>query len=1038
MPQRASSSSIFVVVFSFAPSPGPRPINNPPPPPPSPSPCQAHTSGRLKVASLFSGCGVLDYGLTQAGHEIVLQTESDPDAREVLAARFQGICQPTDPATVECLPPDADVLAASVVCAEQEGSWRESWSKDSVASKLKQVLRLLKAGRGGQGGAVPWVLVEASTALLESDGEGVPIVCDLVSELERLGYRWAHRTIAAAAFGVPDVKPRVVLLASKHGDPRDVLLTEDAGKSANFLEPPGAETSQAFVFNQSAEGEMRVFSDFVDGFHPGDGGAVMDAAGHLAPVEVHDAERLQGLPPGWTLTSRPPAPGSRVDNAPRWKALAASLGCVPASQWIGSRLAKPYELKHDGRGSAFEAPVTVPWPTAAYNVGHGRAHVACSPFPRTNGGTLPTLGGFISGVVGAGGGGGGGEDRIGGCVTKETALECVKALRAAGWQPPPQLIAVEVAAEAAIAAATAAAVAAGEFGAGGGRGGHVGHGHDARDLASQLAAAAAAAAMGGGGAAHHASAHGVKRSASGDAGAGGGGSNAGRAAALAALGDVTAAAALAEASERSQREQRDHAPRSKKSRGGGGGGGGTTTVGPSAADPDPERAAGDDADADDDDDTFVVGNVTIRSRTSAQVVWAKLPGHPFWPGLRVELERDDVASETLRMRKENEALVVFFGENSFGWVREEQVLDFKDSYADKAREPMRNKARFNAALQEAMNELAKRDDAFVPPAIVQKGKSGSHAAPSHGAKGAAKDEHKNEHKDSPAASGGSRGGGGGSGKENASQAARAGDGENSGVMAAVAAAAAAAVASGKIHTDGCVCRVCAAWAKAPKDEANAGGASGKKNGSSAVCLKIEAQRSAASHPVGAMLALQGEGSVGTAIEIYWPLDQVHYGASIVSFDAVELQHMVQYEADGVREFLCLWNEDVKVVSGDGAAGGAAPSAPRDHGKEAGLAAAASYGKDDMSGGGVAAMETDAKDAAKKEATPEGAPKKEETPAEAAAAAAAGAEDAGDGGDEDAEAALLMGLGSDGEAPSGGGANGGGAEDAAGEGRPRRK
>jgi hypothetical protein len=40
------------------------------------------------------------------------------------------------------------------MCAELEGSWRESWSKDSVASKLKQVLRLMKSR------PVPWVLVE--------------------------------------------------------------------------------------------------------------------------------------------------------------------------------------------------------------------------------------------------------------------------------------------------------------------------------------------------------------------------------------------------------------------------------------------------------------------------------------------------------------------------------------------------------------------------------------------------------------------------------------------------------------------------------------------------------------------------------------------------------------------------------------------------------------------------------------------------------------------------------------------------------------
>ena len=44
--------------------------------------------------------------------------------------------------------------------------------------------------------------------------------------------------MAAAAFGVPDIRPRVLLLGSKHGDPRDVLLTEDAGKMTSF-DPPG-------------------------------------------------------------------------------------------------------------------------------------------------------------------------------------------------------------------------------------------------------------------------------------------------------------------------------------------------------------------------------------------------------------------------------------------------------------------------------------------------------------------------------------------------------------------------------------------------------------------------------------------------------------------------------------------------------------------------------------------------------------------------------------------------------------------------------
>ena len=317
------------------------------------------------------------------------------------------------------------------MCAEMEGSWRESWSKDSAAAKLKQVLRLVKSR------PVPWVLVEASTALLESDGEGVPIVCDLVSEFERLGYRWAHRTVAAAAFGVPDIRPRVLVVASRHGDPRDVLLTEDAGKMTSF-EPPGADTQQAFVFNRRPDGAVRVFSDFVEGIHPGEGSCVLLPSGGLAPLDVHDAERLQGLPPGWTLTARPPAPGTIVDNSPRWAAL-ASLGCVPPAQWVGSRLANPYK-PNSPPGSLFEAPITVrglPRRITSDKVG-----VQCSSRRFATVGTLPTLAGSSRGDVGVGGGNGGGGD--------EGDARLRARAESRGVAAPPQLVAVEVAAEAAL------------------------------------------------------------------------------------------------------------------------------------------------------------------------------------------------------------------------------------------------------------------------------------------------------------------------------------------------------------------------------------------------------------------------------------------------------------------------------------------------------------------------------------------------------------------------------------------------------------
>mmetsp|Transcript_10814 Transcript_10814/g.45026 ORF Transcript_10814/g.45026 Transcript_10814/m.45026 type:complete len:527 (+) Transcript_10814:1341-2921(+) len=372
-------------------------------------------------------------------------------------------------------------------------------------------------------------------------------------------------------------------------------------------------------------------------------------------------------------------------------------------------------------------------------------------------------------------------------------------------------------------------------------------------------------------------------------------------ASLAGLGNPAAALAAAGAAET--------APRFKKSR---------TSAHGNAPKEEPAEEEGDESEEDDpDDDSYTVANITLRSRKESQVVWAKLPGHPFWPGLKVDLKKDKVPPETMNMRKENEALVIFFGENSFGWVREDQVLDFKEAYAEKAREPIRNKARFHSALQEALNDIEKRGVAFVPPAIQQRGKSGGHHGHANG------HAHKKDvKKDSD---GGVR-----SGEKSP---VHLPTGEEAKARAeSLVASAARAIASGRLTTEGCACRVCANPAS-PKNAP-----SGKEKGASPpVCLRIEAQKAAAEHPVGAMLTLQGEASVGHVIEIFWPLDDVHYGAKITSYDPVEMQHMVMYDEDGVREYLCLWNEDVKVLDGPTPGEGPAPEAPRDHATQPGMA-----------------------------------------------------------------------------------------------------
>lgn len=56
---------------------------------------------------------------------------------------------------------------------------------------------------------------------------GAPLLASLASDLEALGYAsWAQRLIGSAGFGSPLNVRRAYLVASRHGDARDVLLAQ--------------------------------------------------------------------------------------------------------------------------------------------------------------------------------------------------------------------------------------------------------------------------------------------------------------------------------------------------------------------------------------------------------------------------------------------------------------------------------------------------------------------------------------------------------------------------------------------------------------------------------------------------------------------------------------------------------------------------------------------------------------------------------------------------------------------------------------------
>lgn len=202
----------------------------------------------------------------------------------------------------------------------------------------------------------------------------------LVDELEALGFRWAYRVVDSRFTGVPQRRHRVLLVASRDDDPRDVLLVDGAA------EPPDDRLrDDAFGFYWT-EG-LRGLGWARDAVPPLKGGSTIgipsppavwvpaaERGQRLVVPGIEDAEQLQGFPRGWTAA----AGGNGRGRGPRWK-LVGNAVTVGVASWLGERLAPPgsYDASEDG-----PLPAGRRWSNAAWGANGEVWASAVSFWPR--------------------------------------------------------------------------------------------------------------------------------------------------------------------------------------------------------------------------------------------------------------------------------------------------------------------------------------------------------------------------------------------------------------------------------------------------------------------------------------------------------------------------------------------------------------------------------------------------------------------------------------------------------------------------------
>lgn len=306
----------------------------------------------LTAAGLFAGIGGVEVGLSRAGIECELLCEWWEPAKTVLEHRFPDVPLVADVRDVRSLP-KVDVLAAGFPCTDLSQAGRTRGISGEASGLVGEVFRLLRRRR------VPWVVLENVRNMLVLDkGEAMEF---LVNEFESLGYRWGYRLVDSRFSGVPQRRQRVILIASRVGDPRDVLFADDENEPST-----GAGNSFGFYWTEG----LRGLGWAVDAVPTLKGGstigipsppAIWHPAGEVGrrivtPL-IEDAEALQGFDRGWTHRA------DSIDGrkGSRWK-LVGNAVTVGVSSWLGRRLVDPGRPKAD----LTEIKSGSPWPLAAF------------------------------------------------------------------------------------------------------------------------------------------------------------------------------------------------------------------------------------------------------------------------------------------------------------------------------------------------------------------------------------------------------------------------------------------------------------------------------------------------------------------------------------------------------------------------------------------------------------------------------------------------------------------------------------------------
>ena len=285
---------------------------------------------------------------------------------------------------MDAISPASELLTAGFPCTDLSQAGLAQGFAGGRSSLVRDVLELLRQRPFGH------VLLEnvPNWRLLH----GGRYLREVVGDVEALGYRWAYRTVDAHAFGIPQRRLRILFYASLVDDPRDVLFPGDCAVPKQSFDID--ERAHGFYWTEGLRG-LGWGEDCVPTLKGGSTVGVPSPPAILLPSllvpaattttgihrlvtpAIEDAERLQGLPPGWTDITTCTCDGGPYRSRRRWVLVGNAVN-VGVADWLGRRLAQPTRWSEE-----HQTPLKAdqPWPLAAWGDGSSRWAVQVGTWP---------------------------------------------------------------------------------------------------------------------------------------------------------------------------------------------------------------------------------------------------------------------------------------------------------------------------------------------------------------------------------------------------------------------------------------------------------------------------------------------------------------------------------------------------------------------------------------------------------------------------------------------------------------------------------